>query len=90
MPRIRTMPALLTLLALAATSASRATRAEDCLAGPNAQSPQGSHWYYRIYRATHRKCWYLGAQHAQRAPQRRSAARADSGCPGRSGEPILK
>ena len=78
MPRIRTMPALLTLLALAATSASRATRAEDCLAGPNAQSPQGSHWYYRIDRATHRKCWYLGAQHGQRAQHRRSTARADS------------
>lgn len=79
MPRIRTMPALLTLLALAATGATRATRAEDCLAGPNAQSPQGQHWYYRIDRATHRKCWYLGALHAQRAaPHRRSAARADS------------
>jgi len=81
MPRIRTMPALLTLLALAATGASRATHAEDCLAGPNAQSPQGSHWYYRIDRATHRKCWYLGAlhgQHAQHAAHRRSAARADS------------
>jgi len=81
MPRIHTMPALLTLLALAATSASRATRAEDCLAGPNAQSPQGQHWYYRLDRATHRKCWYLGAQHAQgaeRAAHRRSAARGDS------------
>ncbi|MBV8755394.1 MAG: hypothetical protein JO328_21280 [Hyphomicrobiales bacterium] len=78
MPRMRTTPALLALLALAATSASRATRAEDCLAGPNAQSPQGSHWYYRIDRATHRKCWYIGAQHAHRAAHRRSAERADS------------
>jgi hypothetical protein len=86
MPRIRTMPALLTLLALAATGASRATRAEDCLVGPNAQSPQGQHWYYRIDRATHRKCWYLGALHAQRAaPHRRSAARAD-GAPAASDE----
>lgn len=78
MPRIRTMPALVVLLALAATSASRVTRAEDCLAGPNAQAPQGSHWYYRLDRATHRKCWYVGAQHAQRAQRRRSAERADS------------
>ena len=78
MPRIRTMPALLTLVALAATSASRAPRAEDCLAGPNAQSPQGSHWYYRIDRATHRKCWYLGALHGQRTAHRRSARRADT------------
>jgi hypothetical protein len=78
MPRIRTMPALLTLLALAATSGSRATRAEDCLAGPNTQSPQGSHWYYRIDRATHRKCWYLGAQRGQGAQHRRAAARGES------------
>jgi hypothetical protein len=78
MPRIRITPALLMLLALATTSASRASRAEDCLAGPNAQAPQGSHWYYRLDRATHRKCWYIGAQHAQRAPHRRAAERADS------------
>jgi hypothetical protein len=70
MPRIRTMPTLLALIALAATNASRATRAEECLTGPNAQSPQGSHWYYRIDRATHRKCWYLGAL---RAEHRRTA-----------------
>jgi hypothetical protein len=75
MPRIRTMPALVTLIALAATTASRATRAEECLAGPNAQSPQGSHWYYRIDRATHRKCWYLGALRAQ---HRRAAGHAES------------
>lgn len=77
MPRIRTTPALLALLALAATSASRATRAEDCLAGPNAQAPQGSHWYYHFDRATHRKCWYIGPQHAQRASRHRAAERAD-------------
>ena len=33
--------------------------ADDCLAGPNAATPQGSHWYYRVDRATHRNCWYL-------------------------------
>ena len=36
--------------------------ADDCLAGPNAAAPQGSHWYYRVDRATHRECWYLGPQ----------------------------
>jgi hypothetical protein len=79
MPRIRTTPALLAMLALAAASAQYSARAEDCLAGPNAQAPQGSHWYYRLDRATHRKCWYVGAQRArtQRAAataERRSAA----------------
>ena len=36
--------------------------ADDCLAGPNAAAPQGSDWYYRVDRATHRECWYLGPQ----------------------------
>ncbi len=35
--------------------------ANDCLAAPNASSPQGEHWYYRIDRPNHRKCWYLHA-----------------------------
>src|SRR5262245_47033505 len=33
--------------------------ADDCLAEPNGQTPQGKHWYYRIERATGRHCWYL-------------------------------
>jgi hypothetical protein len=33
--------------------------AEDCLAGPKDQAPQGSHWYYHIDHATKRHCWYL-------------------------------
>src|SRR5260370_12340053 len=40
--------------------ASRA--ADDCLAEPNAAAPQGSHWYYRVDRTTHRECWYLGPE----------------------------
>jgi len=35
--------------------------ANECLAAPNASSPQGQHWYYRIERPNHRKCWYLRA-----------------------------
>jgi len=38
-----------------------AARANDCLAAPNASAPQGQHWYYRIDRSSHRKCWYLHA-----------------------------
>src|SRR5438270_9866836 len=33
--------------------------AEECLAKPNGPSPQGSHWYYRVDRASNRHCWYL-------------------------------
>src|ERR1700743_837912 len=36
--------------------------ADDCLSGPKGQTPQGSHWYYRIDRATKRHCWYLADQ----------------------------
>ena len=39
-----------------------ASQADDCLSKPNAPSPQGTHWYYRIDRATQRHCWYLGAE----------------------------
>ena len=32
----------------------------NCLSAPNATSPEGSHWYYRIDRANNnRRCWYL-------------------------------
>jgi hypothetical protein len=33
--------------------------AETCLAAPTQGAPQGSHWYYRLDRATQRKCWRL-------------------------------
>jgi hypothetical protein len=35
--------------------------AEECLSGPKkGQTPPGSHWYYRLDRATKRHCWFLG------------------------------
>jgi hypothetical protein len=49
--------------ALPATVSLGATRAaDDCLAAPNAPTADGSHWYYRIDRATKRHCWYLREQ----------------------------
>lgn len=35
--------------------------ANDCVAAPSAAAPQGQHWYYRIERPNHRRCWYLHA-----------------------------
>jgi len=35
--------------------------AAACLAKPNATAPQGSHWFYRVDRATKRNCWYVRA-----------------------------
>jgi hypothetical protein len=43
--------------------------ADDCLTKPNAAAPQGSHWYYRVDRTTHRECWYLGPEGRKVRPQ---------------------
>jgi hypothetical protein len=45
-----------------ALSATSGRAADECLRGPNATAPSGSHWYYRVDRPTGRHCWYLGAQ----------------------------
>lgn len=47
---------------LAGLSLNAARAADDCLATPNAETPAGSHWYYRIDHATKRHCWYLRAE----------------------------
>jgi hypothetical protein len=67
------LPAILTMFfGLMSLSASRAV-ADDCLASPNAASPPGTHWYYRVDRATHRQCWYLGAEGTKVRVQTRQA-----------------
>jgi hypothetical protein len=47
---------------LATISHGEARAADDCLSGPKDQTPQGSHWYYRIDHATKRHCWYVRAE----------------------------
>jgi hypothetical protein len=44
---------------LTTVSRDTARAAEECLSGPKDYTPQGSHWYYRIDRATKHHCWYL-------------------------------
>jgi hypothetical protein len=58
-------------------------RGDDCLAAPNSAAPSGSHWYYRLDRATQRKCWYMrpAGQPAQQAPPPAKMARATSSRP---------
>jgi hypothetical protein len=46
-----------------------AVQAAECLGAPNAPSAKGQHWFYRIDRASQRKCWYQRAHDAQRAAQ---------------------
>src|SRR4051794_18949431 len=45
-----------------------AVQADDCLVAPNDQPMQGSHWRFRIDRATNRQCWYLRSDDSQVAP----------------------
>lgn len=57
--------AVVVVVVVSATAISagvgQAQAADDCLAAPNAASPAGQHWYYRIDRVKQRKCWYLHA-----------------------------
>src|SRR6266508_5165311 len=54
--------ALLAALAITGLPRRSASAADDCIAAPNSQPPEGSHWYYRMDRAKQRKCWYVGPQ----------------------------
>jgi hypothetical protein len=49
------------------TNLQATTRANDCLAAPNASAPRGQHWYHRIDLQNNRKCWYLHATLMHRA-----------------------
>jgi hypothetical protein len=56
---------------LAILSHGTARAADDCLAAPKDQTPEGGHWYYRIDHASKRHCWYLrteGDRLSQTAP----------------------
>jgi len=66
--RIGLVPAVsASLLATAMAFSTDARSADDCLAEPNREPPDGLHWYYRVDRASNRKCWHLGDIVAQRA-----------------------
>jgi hypothetical protein len=68
---------------LGLTVATNIARADDCLAQPNSSAPEGSHWYFRIDRATQHKCWYL------RAPdQQAQQPDADTTSPAMSTNPV--
>ncbi len=63
--------------ALAAVTHDAARAADDCLAAPKNETPEGSHWYYRIEHSTKRHCWYLrgeGEKLSQTAEPNSSAA----------------
>jgi hypothetical protein len=69
---------LLAAAAFATISQGTADAADDCLSGPKGETPEGSHWYYRIDRVTKQHCWYLreeGEKLVQGTPPKTSAAR---------------
>ncbi|WP_291853740.1 hypothetical protein [Bradyrhizobium sp.] len=85
-PSTKFAPALLAGILAAANLATvtevRAQAATDnCLTSPKAATPAGSHWYYRIDRATNRQCWYLREKddkNARAAPQPAAAPSSTS------------
>ena len=70
--------------ALAAVTPDAARAADDCLTAPKGETPEGSHWYYRIDRASKRHCWYLrgeGEKLSQTAPANSSTAATSAAAP---------
>ena len=74
---------LLAGIPLTTVSHSAVPAADDCLSKPKGLAPEGSHWYYRIDRASKRHCWYLGDQREKlsRANPQNSAPIADPASP---------
>jgi hypothetical protein len=54
--------------------------ADECITKPNSTAPQGSHWYYRVDRATRKQCWYLGPE-GERVRARQAGSRMKSSAP---------
>jgi hypothetical protein len=74
----------------ASLAATPASAADECLAAPKDQAPQGSHWRYHIEHPSNRHCWYLREDepHAQTAQPKsfasakRAAPKAEAAMPG--------
>jgi hypothetical protein len=72
---------------LTAGSSLAGPAADECVSRPGASAPAGSHWYYRVNRADHRHCWYLGPVGAKvRSQARETASRSPSRSPQRPAE----
>jgi hypothetical protein len=75
---------LLASAPLATVSHGETPAAGDCLSGPKGQTPQGSHWHYRIEHPSNRHCWYLRGENdaaTQIAPTDASANASTSANP---------
>jgi hypothetical protein len=65
-------------VAVATIQVGGADAAEKCLTTPEAETPTGQHWFYRIEPGTKRHCWYLGdaSKASSRMPASTSARQA--------------
>jgi len=93
LPRLECNAPLLVLLLISSflLSVQVSRAADECIEKPNAPAPQGSHWYYRIDRASNRECWYLGAEGAKvRAPAREAATRVRTPVPKPAPQPLAE
>ena len=78
------------LIATSARAAPASTAADaDCLAQPGGQPASGHHWYYRVERASGRKCWYQRAVSAAQASVQtgQASAQKNDAVPARSVPP---
>ena len=65
-------------VAVATIQVGAADAAQECLTAPQAGTPAGQHWFYRLEAGTKRHCWYLGdkAKTSSQVPTSTSARRA--------------
>lgn len=47
-----------------AVSTSPVRAADECIAKPTSDAPQGQRWYYRTHGDSKRQCWHLGPDRA--------------------------
>lgn len=66
MLRQKLLPAILVVLpattALTAQTTMVEATADECRTRPGSAAPAGSHWYYRVHRIDHHRCWFLSSQ----------------------------
>jgi hypothetical protein len=82
------------IVAALALDANNASATVECITEPYRYPPAGSHWYYRVDRATDRKCWYLhalipGSADKPAAVPQRASTRPAAGQTARRGKPPM-
>jgi hypothetical protein len=64
---------LVAFSAVAIASDDKAASTVECLARPKGAPPERGHWFYRIDRASSRRCWFVGDEKQKPANEKRAA-----------------